>query len=1224
MRARGLVAISVWAAVVVLGLVLVVPAVLSVKEYVQGSSFGEPCGAGETPCGAGKLEEPSGIAVNSTTVGVYAGDVYVADQGDDRVERFTGTGGYRGQFNGGSTYEDTEDTGEPIKPSTPAPAGILSSPEYVADDSSTTGLDPALGDVYVTDNGHHVVDEFTAAGAYVGKLEGTCKNTEEVAPCPGSELIPFGELLGVAVGSAGEVWVHDNTGNFDEFTDTGVYTTTFNKSAEQPGGIGLDSEGNVYANAHEAREGRKYSPTGGVEAEFAGSGVSGLAVASLTGDVLVDKASGLELYGPIVEESGQAPIQRFATGSLAESHGVAVNSVSATQTVYASERAADDVQSFNYLLFPTVTVLPSFEVSNSVETLSGDVEPEGEVVTGCRFEYGLVGAEPGHYEHSVLCAQSAGSITGVSVGVSQTVSGLVPGATYHFRLDATNANGTGSSGDATFTLFPGVGGESFSGAGSSSVTLHAVVVPGGVPTSFYFEYGPGAGYGFVTPVEEAGAGVGGVSVEAKVEGLLPDTAYSFRVVASSADGVVRGAGSVFSTLPVGVLGLPDGRGYELVSSLENGDATVVPERGGRAADDGSRVAYAGQSPLIGGNGSSEFHGNGISGVEHGDNQYLATREGSGWNATDIQPEGVESAIYHGFPSGLTVGFLTSEVPLVGGAPAAGSGPGLYDRDNGSGAYGFLGLDASYVGATADGSHVLFEEGRELYELVGGVSYPVNVLPGGGLAQNASFGGPPYTEPDLSNVISSDGSRVFWSEEEPLEKRPVRLFVSEGVGGPGERTVQVDAAEPGCASCASGGGLFWTASGDGSKVFFTDEHQLTAQSNAVSGQPDLYEYDLDTNTLTDLTPATTNPGEHANVVGVLGASSDGSYVYFAAAGSLAGSGASPQTCSPAVEGQHEPVSEAIKCDVYVLHGGEAPRLVAAVTNFDGEGGILTVTHGGDWVRVVGDRSSFVSGDGSVLVFKSIEDLTGFDGMEDQEIYSYEYGAGLTCVSCNSSGAPTVHGGPYAVDAELPGSGSVSFALRDLSVGGGRVFFTTVEGLVSGDGNGRQDVYEWERPGVGSCVVGGSSYSGVNGGCLFVLSGGTSTDESFFLDASESGDDAFVETRAQLVPRDHTELYEVYDARVGATGESALPVCSGAGCQGVPGAPPVFATPSSVTFNGIGNFPPPVPVKSKARVVKCKKGFVKKHDKCVKSKPRRKVVAKKKVRAKRASHERGGRS
>jgi hypothetical protein len=1123
----------------------------AVKEYAPGITFGEPCGAGETPCGPGKLNEPSGVAVNNAT-----GDVYVADQGDNRVEQYSSTGAFLAQFNGGA-----------------APTGVFSSPEYVAVDNSTSGLDTAKEDVYVADNGHHVVDQFTAAGTYIGQLTGTCEQVEETAPCPGSKLIPFGELLGVAVGEAGEVWVHDSTGTFtgnvDEFTNGGVFTTAFELGFEQPpGGLALDSEGNFYLTVLGSRKVAKFSPTDTIEALF-GENVSALAVAPSTNDVLLDTGSELELYGPIVE-SGQAHIQGFGA-DLADSHGVAVNSASATQTVYASERVADDVRAFDYLSFPTVTAPSASEVSNTSEMLGGTVEPEGEAITACRFEYGLAKAEPGQYEHSVACAQEPGSISGVSANVSQTVLGLTPGATYHYRVVVSNEHGAGNSEDATFTLFPVAGGGSASGVGSSSAVLHASVEPGGVPTSYFFEYGTSTEYGSRTTVQSAGASSGTVPVSASLEGLSPDTAYHFRVVASSSDGTVRGADVSFSTFALAISGLPDGRGYEMVSPLENGYAEVVS--GVRAAADGSAVAYVGQAPEQGGNGNNSGpNETGLTSI--GSNEYLASRSPAGWTATDIQPEGLSSPTYVAFSSDLSVGILGSEEALTPGGPngvGGGKGPtGLYTRE--AGGYRLLGENASYSGSTPDGSHVLLQKGHELFEMAGGTPSPVNVLPGGGLAANASFGGPPFSTPDLSGVISGDGSRVFWSEIEPATETPLRLFVSEHVGGAGERTVQLDAAEPGCASCTSGGGLFWTASSDASKVFFTDENQLTADSNAATGAPDLYEYDLTTGTLTDLTPATTNPGEHANVVGVLGVSSDGSYVYFAGAGSLAGSGATPQECSRAIEGQHEPVSEAIRCDVYGLHVGEAPRLVAAVTNFDGEGG-TKVLNGGDWVRSV-TRSSFVSGDGRVLVFKSIEDLTGFDSQGRQEIYSYEYGAGLTCVSCNPAGAPTIHGDAYIVGTELPQRGGGLFSSRDVSADGSRVFFETAEGLVPQDGNGKTDVYEWERDGTGGCTR--------TEGCLYLLSGGVSAHNSHFVDASETGNDVFFISDAELVPADHGEYVQLYDARVGASEPLVGTACTGTGCQGVPPAPPSFAIPPSATFAGGANFAPLPPGSSRPKL------------------------------------------
>jgi hypothetical protein len=1152
----------------------------AVKEYVPGVSFGS---AGSEP---GQFTEPVGLAVNDSTGLVEgAGDVYVADKGDNRVERFSAAGVFEAQFNG---------SGAP-KP--------LSAPEYVAVDNSTTGLDSALGNVYVTDNGHHVVDEFTAAGTYVGQLTGTCS---AAGTCPANETIPFGgELLGVAVSLSGNVWVYAGNGNFDEFSNTRAFMRTVSNTegAAQPGGMAVDSEENLYLIKNESRIAKKFESATGERLAAVGVKASALAVAPANNDLLVDRESRLQLYGPIVE-SGQPALQTFATQGLADSHGVTTNADATT--VYASQRAVDNVESFNEVALPTVTAPSASEVSNTVETLGGTVEPEGEAIKECRFEYGLTEAEPGHYEHSVACKQKPEDITGTSVPVSAKVEGLTPGATYHYRLGVSNKNGTGNSTDATFTSFPTVGGGSFSGVGSSSAVVHATVEPGGVPTSYYFEYGTSTEYGSRTPSESAGASLGTVAVSAPVEGLSPDTTYHFRVVASSTEGTVRGVDASFSTFPLAISGLPDGRGYEMVSPPENGYAEVVS--GTRAAADGSAVAYQGQAPEQGGNGNNAGpNETGVSGG--GSNEYLASRSSTGWTATDIQPPGLFRVNYTAFSDDLSLGLLTSSEPLVPGAPSENA---LYSRRSATGGIDLLGPGASYAASTPDGSHVLLQKGRELYELVGGALYPVNVLSGGGLAQDATFGGPPYVQPDLSHVISADGSRVFWSEEEPLHQRPLRLFVSEGVGGPGERTVQLDAAELGCVPCTSGGGggLFWTASNDGSKVFFTDENKLTSNSNAVKeepnvkGEPDLYEYNLDTGTLTDLTPATTNPGEHANAVGVLGTSSDGSYVYFAAAGSLAGTGATPQECSPPEEVVVPPSD---KCNVYVLHDGEAPRLVATVTANDGEArtGSLSATGlGGDWLRVVG-HSSFVSEDGRVLVFKSIEDLTGFDSLGAQEIYSYEYGAGLTCVSCNPSGAPTIHELPYEFNPVLPEHGAGLFALRDVSASGGRVFFETAEALVPHDGNGKMDVYEWERDGSGSCTRAG--------GCLYLISGGTSSHNSHFVDASESGDDVFFITDAELVPADRGEYTQLYDARVGASEPLAPTACTGTGCQGVPPAPPIFATPSSVTFSGVGNFPPaPSVVKPKPKTVKCPKGKTRnKHNQCVKSN-------KHKAKAKKSAH------
>jgi hypothetical protein len=321
-----------------------------------------------------------------------------------------------------------------------------------------------------------------------------------------------------------------------------------------------------------------------------------------------------------------------------------------------------------------------------------------------------------------------------------------------------------------------------------------------------------------------------------------------------------------------------------------------------------------------------------------------------------------------------------------------------------------------------------------------------------------------------------------------------------------------------------GARFWTATPDGSSVFYTKEENL-------------YEYNTVGATTTDLTP---QAPVHGSVQGVIGASEDGGYVYFVAAGGL-----------------------------YLSHAGVL-TLIAPLAPKDNEqyGGEVG---GGDWEPGLGNRTAEVTPDGGGVVFMSKLSLTGYDSRGLSEVFVYDARSGvLSCASCNPSGEPPVEG-PTEKNEGLAGlvpiSHSNTYVPRWVSGDGDRVFFDSTQPLVSQDRNGVQDVYEWERAGSGSCSV------GVPGsGCVFLLSGGSSTTASWLLDASESGDDVFIITRARLLAQDQNENYDVYDVRVG--GVSGLPGgsgCVGAGCQGVPPAAAVFGAPASETFGGEGNFP-----------------------------------------------------
>ena len=102
--------------------------------------------------------------------------------------------------------------------------------------------------------------------------------------------------------------------------------------------------------------------------------------------------------------------------------------------------------------------------------------------------------------------------------------------------------------------------------------------------------------------------------------------------------------------------------------------------------------------------------------------------------------------------------------------------------------------------------------------------------------------------------------------------------------------------------------------------------------------------------------------------------------------------------------------------------------------------------------------------------------------------------------------------------------------------GRLFFNSADHSAPGIANplreervsgqtqrvGVENVYEYEPAGVGSC--------GSAGGCVALISSGTSDRESAFLEATPSGNDVFFLTEAQLLAQDTDDAFDIYDARV----------------------------------------------------------------------------------------------
>jgi hypothetical protein len=782
---------------------------------------------------------------------------------------------------------------------------------------------------------------------------------------------------------------------------------------------------------------------------------------------------------------------------------------------------------------------------------------------------------------------------------------------------------------------------------STEATVGAEINPGGIPAEWHVEYEPGK----ATPTQTIPAASEPVHVDVRLTGLAPSSEYHVRLFVKNQAGEAAPGTTIFVTPATGIgqASLPDGRAYELVSSPEDTEVDVPEEfliggtqqntgefanagafGGYRSSPNGDAMAYVGQSVA-----------DGVGGTGSGVDQYLSTRGPNGWEARDLSlttrvpgEEPAEAELQDLSPD-LSLFFFHIQGPIASEPSLPTSCPSnssyLYSLTV-SGVHSVvretdmvpgLGECPSFrarAGISENDTHALLEGFNDnLYDDVAGHIYQVNVLPSGAVDPNprASFGGVSKTPGlfgsvlNLSGAISADGSRVVWTDgdTEVTPENPAgaeRLFVRENDSAPqspivngecGLRgdacTVQVDAAEPGCGSCFGGGGEFWTASSDGSKIFFTDEQRLTADSTAQAGEPDLYMYEIAASggkdRLSDLTALGTG---HADVQEVAGTSKDGSSVYFVADGVL--------TQGPNPEG-HEPAAG--RANLYVWHEGELSFIAGEIAT--------PISYGQNQSTSVPGPSltpAEVASGGNAVAFFSSVPYTHYnnDGVDEMFVYDAKEKT-LSCVSCNPSGESPISLGeiweqsepvhvPRAISPWGTQEGGITqYASRWINEAGTEVFFNTNQPLVPQDTNGRQDVYEWESDGMGVCQR--------RTGCVRPISDVLAPHPARLVDASENGEDVFFAQRASLTSQAVNETVKLYDARVGGGFPEPGLACTGTGCQGVPPAPPIFATPSSVTFAGVGNFEPVGPTtkpKSKPKVkksVKCKRGFVKKRGRCV---------------------------
>lgn len=1036
---------------------------------------------------------------------------------------------------------------------------------------------------------------------------------------------------GVATDSAGDIWVAEgNEGLLKKYSPAGALLDTIAIGGE-PCDLSIDSEDNIYV-AFFFGATRKYTAASGyVDSTDIDSETSvAVSVDQSNDEVYVVHPN--PAYVAVYEADGSLLYEFGSAVSLAEFSGIAIDE--GTEEAYVADAGNRKVHVFGPPLpLPTVATEGADGIAGTAATIHGSVNPMGQALEDCFFEYGKTTS----YGSTAPCVPAAASIPADSNDhpVSADLSGLDLATTYHYRVVASNAVGEKKGPDRAFVSAPDapeVGETRVETVSASGATLSAEINPHGGDTTYRVEYGTTSAYGQSTP-ESVPIGfptdVSFHKVGVHVGGLQPGTAYHFRFVATGTAGTADGADTTFATYPLpqgfgacpndqlrtgAGARLPDCRGYEQVTPTDKHGANAQASVGlVGASSGGDRVTFFFNGGLPTSGGSSDLF------------PFIASRGPSGWSSDGLLP-----ATDPQFTAQV-IGWNDDLSAVLDVAPGPGNvGKGLYLRDSNANYQlelaGPSNLFLALAGFAADPSHLVFETKAGLlsgttagknypYDLDHGVVSLVSRIPAGSatscddeagpacvIPPNGAFAGP-YNWGSFSNndkfggaegalytlnALSRDGSKAFFSTADTQQ-----LYVRED----GVRTTEVSASQrttpdPNGEKPA----VFMAATPDGSKVFFASCEKLTDDSTAVSTAAnrcvpsgveantqgmDLYSYDTATGTLTDLT-VDPNPGDPlgAEMVGVLGASDDGSYVYFVANGDLA-PGASHGNC-PTVFG-----GVLGSCSIYVLHNGTI-EFIAPVD----------MSENSNWTAgrfsAAGSRSSRVSPDGRTLLFRSSRSLTDYDNVplgndtcgnkKDPCTEFFRYSAPdeeLTCVSCNPTGLPPRGNAKLAFEGNfLAGGLTYRFLTRNLSSDGNRVFFESKDPLVLSDTNGIADVYEWEADGTGSCES-----ASQNAGCIYLLSTGASSVPAAFIDASADGDHVFFLTDKQLVPNDEDPLIDVYDAGVGAGIASqhslAPPTCASTACQS--SSPPSSdQTPSSAGLAGPGN----VHERSSAR--RCPKG------------------------------------
>ncbi len=922
-----------------------------VQKFSAAGAFLLKVGSPDNTAGSGdgQFSGPLGVAVDPSS-----GDVYVADTGNDRVQRLSSTGAFVAHVGVGETTGPTQVSVDPT-----GRVYTLESSGRLLRFTATGSFDALIGEGQIQFpftmtvspvNGHVLVTAFDPSFSLrICELDdtGTVIDAHGEAPKPyigGLAVGPGGDPLYAGDGQTSAVSVLSDAGSpapipaVEPASEIGGDTATLNGSVDPNGGV----------------------PTAW-RFEYSRDGVDWI---TTTG-------------GEIPPGSASVPVSVTVSGLLADS-GYSVRLI-ASKEAYGGPSATSGEETFTTLAVPpAVRALAAGAGTDTAAWLGAEINPQNSSTTYF-VEYALA-SDTTYASSSRVPAAPATADVGSGtdfVAVRQLVTGLSPATAYRFRVVATNATGTTEGADRTFA------------------------------TRAASPQAQGRGYEMVSPLDKNGG-----DIERSItEGLLSTSG-----AAASGDAVAYGAQAQFAGIQSGA---PRGQYLSSRGTSSWSTRAINPPVEPNSFSD----ILASQIWLLSEDLSRAVVGTNVS-LTPGAEELL----GGSWGLY-LQDTTDPDYSYQLLSSPVTA--LPPEPPPPLSSPST---------------------RFSFAGASKDLGHVVFESddgrqltpdgpdsGRGVYEWADGEVRFVSKLPSGSPATQGQAGGGSSAgqfHPG-EHLVSDDGRRIYFSDGSPNGQ--ASLYVRED----GTETIPVSASQrlgddPSIAHPAR---FQAAAAADGSLALFTSGDKLTDDATADAGHDDLYLWDADAPAGSRLTDLTTADAAGGGVIGVAAATADLSHVYFVAGGRLA---------EDSVVGQPSLYS-------WSREGGV--RLVAAL---DGSDEAVWSTSRDARGREF--RDARVSGDGSRLLFTSSARLTATETAGHQQVYLYDAVEDrVTCVSC--SDRPSNGDAWLFLPRDLGPSPSVLVPRspyrpsRNLSADGERAFFETEQALLSDDTNGRADVYQW---------------------------------------------------------------------------------------------------------------------------------------------------------------------